>query len=182
MPHRTSPRAEIQVIVSLDTLLGLADDPAEVPGLGPVPAEAARALACDGAWRAWVSDATGAITATGTQSYVPSAALARLIRAREPRCRFPGCHQPAMRCDLDHAIPWPQGATSAANLGPLCRRHHNLKTHTPWALDPDPPPSGSTAGHDEPGATTAPATPGWRWRTPAGLTVTDGPEPPLPHW
>jgi hypothetical protein len=113
-----APRAEIQVIVSLDTLIGLADDPAEVPGLGPVPAETARALACDGAWRAWVSDATGAITATGTQSYVPSAALARLIRAREPRCRFPGCHQPALRCDLDHAIPWPQGATSAANLGP----------------------------------------------------------------
>jgi hypothetical protein len=178
-----APRAEIQVIVSLDTLLGLTDDPAEVPGLGPVPAEAARALACDGSWRAWVTDAIGAITATGTQSYVPSAALARLIRAREPRCRFPGCHQPALRCDLDHTIPWPQGPTSAANLGPLCRRHHNLKTHTPWALDPDPPPSDPPPGTTSRAApTTAPATLGWRWRTPAGLTITDGPEPPLPRW
>ena len=145
-------RAEIQVIVSLETLLGLTEDPAEVPGLGPVPAEVARALACDGRWRAWVADATGAVTATGTRGYVPSAALARLIRAREPRCRFPGCHQPATRCDLDHAVPWPHGPTTADNLGPLCRRHHNLKTHTPWALDADPAAIRSTAGHDEPGA------------------------------
>jgi hypothetical protein len=177
-----APRPEIQVIVSLDALLSLAEDPAEVPGLGPVSAEAARALACDGAWRAWVTDATGAVTATGTQSYVPSAHLARLIRAREPRCRFPGCHQPAMRCDLDHVIPWPKGPTSAANLGPLCRRHHNLKTHTPWALDPDPPPSDPPPGTTSQAVTTAPATPGWRWRTPAGLTITDGPEPQLPSW
>ena len=148
-----APRAEIQVIVSLDTLLGLADDPAEVPGLGPVPAETARALACDGAWRAWVRDATGAITATGTQSYVPSAALARLIRAREPRCRFPGCHQPSLRCDLDHAIPWPQGATSAANLGPL-PLSASSQPQDPHAVGPGPrsPAIRSTAGRDKPGA------------------------------
>ena len=116
-PHRGPTRAEIQVIVSLETLLGLTEDPAEVPGLGPVPAEVARALACDGRWRAWVSDATGSVTATGSRGYVPSAALARLIRAREPRCRFPGCHQPATRYDLDHAVPWPHGLTTVDNLG-----------------------------------------------------------------
>ena len=184
-PNDTTPRpgspsdatrAEIQVIVSLETLLGLSQDLAEVPGLGPVPSEVARALACDGRWWAWVTDAAGAVTATGTRGYVPSAGLARLIRAREPRCRFPGCHQPATRCDLDHAVPWPHGATTPENLGPLCRRHHNLKTHTPWVLDPDPPPGRKPA--ETPNRTPDTA-PGWRWRTPAGLTVTDGPEPPL---
>jgi hypothetical protein len=181
------PRPEIQVVVSLKTLLGIVADPAEVAGLGPVPAEVARELACDGTWRAWVTDAAGAVTATGSRGYVPSAGLARLIRAREPRCRFPGCHQPATRCDLDHAVPWPHGPTAPANLGPLCRRHHNLKTHTPWALDTDapppdapppdaPPPDAQPAGADSraPGGP-----PGWRWRTPAGLVITDGPEAPL---
>ena len=134
------PRTEIQVIVTMDTLLGLADDPAEIAGVGPVPADIARELAADGRWRAWVIDAAGSVTATGTRAYVPSAAMARLVRAREPHCRFPGCRQPAAGCDLDHAIPWPRGATTAANLGPLCRRHHNLKTHTPWILDPPTPP------------------------------------------
>ena len=122
------------------------------------------------------ADATGAVTATGSRGYVPSAALARLIRAREPRCRFPGCHQPATRCDLDHAVPWPHGLTTVDNLGPLCRRHHNLKTHTPWVLDPAPPPPANPAGTTSGGPTAAP---GWRWRTPAGLTIADGPEPPL---
>ena len=160
-------RPEIQVIVTLETLLSLAQDPATVTGLGPVPAEVGRALASDGRWRAWVTDAAGAVTATGHRGYVPNAALARFVRAREVHCRFPGCRQPATRCDLDHALPWPRGATSPENLGPLCRRHHNLKTHTPWNLDVGEPETGP------PGTPTASA--GWRWRTPAGLTVVDGP-------
>ena len=156
--------------MTLETLIGLADDVAEVPGIGPLPADVARALAADGSWRAWITDATGVVTSTGTRRYVPSASLARLIRAREPHCRFPGCRQPAMKCDLDHAVPWPAGATTAGNLGPLCRRHHNLKTHTPWALNP--------AGHLDGQAAGGPSA-GWRWRTPAGFVIMDSPEPPL---
>lgn len=150
---------EIQVIVTLETLIGLTNDPAEVPGLGAIPAETARELAADGRWRAWITDASGIVTATGSCGYVPSAGLARLVRAREPRCRFPGCRQPAPRCDLDHAIPWPAGRTNPENLGPLCRRHHVLKTHGGWALEPHPP--------------------GWQWRSPAGFTINDQPGVPL---
>ena len=129
-------RPETHVVVSLSTLLGLTDEPAEVPGLGPIPADVARELAADGRWSAWVTGATGIVTATGSRGYVPSEPIARLVRARHPHCRFPGCRQAAMRCDLDHAIPWPRGATTAANLGPLCRRHHLLKTHAGWSLEP----------------------------------------------
>ncbi len=168
--HVEGSRPDVQVIVTLETLIGLADDVAEVPGIGPLPADVARALAADGSWRAWITDAAGVVTSTGTRRYVPSASLARLVRAREPHCRFPGCRQPAMKCDLDHAVPWPAGATTAGNLGPLCRRHHNLKTHTPWALNP--------AGHLDGQAAGGPGT-GWRWRTPAGFVIMDSPEPPL---
>ena len=199
---RPDPGAEVQVIITLPTLLGLADDPAEVPGLGPIPADLASALAADGRWRAWILDASGAVTATGTTRYSPTAAIARLVRAREPRCRFPGCHQAATRCDLDHAIPWPHGATTPDNLGPLCRRHHNLKTHFPWRLQPEPASPGQPTdrGQGRPDRTArVPESPGrpsdpghappddpasapdrnWRWTTPAGLRIHDAPEPPL---
>jgi hypothetical protein len=199
------PRPEINVVLPWTVLLGLADDPAEVPGLGPIPADLARELAADGTWRAWVADANGAITATGSRGYVPSEAVARAVRAREPHCRFPGCRQPASRCDLDHAIPWPRGSTKVENLGPLCRRHHNLKTHLGWGLDPgllpDPDHDHEQAHPRDPGRAhardagrahardpehppapdiePAPAVPGWSWRSPAGLVITDGPPPPF---
>jgi len=146
-------RPDIQVIVTLETLLGPAGGPAEVPGLGPIPASVARELAADGRWTAWIVDASGAVTATGSRGYVPTEAVARLVRAREPRCRFPGCRQPATRCDLDHTVPWPRGSTTPENLGPLCRRHHQLKTHGGWDLAP------STGPRDSP-TRVRPAEPG----------------------
>lgn len=46
---------------------------------------------------------------------------------RSPRCEWPGCGARAARCDLDHDLAWPAGATCACNVGPLCRRHHRVK-------------------------------------------------------
>jgi hypothetical protein len=56
--------------------------------------------------------------------YVPSRKLADFVRCRDLTCRFPGCDEPAYRCDLDHTIPYPVGPTCASNLGCLCRKHH----------------------------------------------------------
>jgi hypothetical protein len=42
--------------------------------------------------------------------YIPSAVLATFVRCRDMGCRFPGCDQPATRCDIDRehgrASPW----------------------------------------------------------------------------
>jgi hypothetical protein len=54
--------------------------------------------------------------------YVPSRKLADFVRCRDLTCRFPGCDEPAYRCDLDHTIPYPVGPTCASNLGCLCRK------------------------------------------------------------
>ena len=48
-------------------------------------------------------------------------------------CVFPHCTRPARSCDADHCQPHDRGgATCSANIAPLCRRHHRLKTHTAW--------------------------------------------------
>jgi hypothetical protein len=66
--------------------------------------------------------------------YTPSRKLADFVRCRDMTCRFPGCDEPAMGCDLDHTIPHPHGPTCASNLGCLCRKHHLLKTFGGWLL------------------------------------------------
>lgn len=130
--HRRKPH--IQVTVDLPTLLGLADNPGELAGYGPIPASAARALAAVGEWHRLVTDpVSGALLDYGRRTYVPPAALADFVIARDGTCRFPGCSVPARRCDLDHIVPFDQGgSTSSDNLAALCRRHHRLKTHGGW--------------------------------------------------
>jgi hypothetical protein len=53
-------------------------------------------------------------------------------------CQAPGCMVPAFLCDLDHREPHPDGPTTGDNMGPLCRRHHNLKGHglLHWSTTP----------------------------------------------
>jgi hypothetical protein len=64
--------------------------------------------------------------------YTPSRRLADFVRCRDMTCRFPGCDEPAVGCDLDHTIAYPHGPTCASNLGCLCRKHHLLKTFGGW--------------------------------------------------
>jgi hypothetical protein len=69
-----------------------------------------------------------------TDAYRPGPGLAALVRARDGRCRFPGCAVAGRFCDLDHVRPWPVGRTSAANLLCLCRRHHRVKQAAGWSV------------------------------------------------
>ncbi|WP_281270308.1 HNH endonuclease signature motif containing protein [Geodermatophilus normandii] len=63
-----------------------------------------------------------------TDGYRPGAALDRHVRTRDRRCRFPGCRRRVPRGgDLDHAVPWPTGPTTAANLVGYCTGHHRGK-------------------------------------------------------
>ncbi len=66
-----------------------------------------------------------------TDTYRPSAAQQRVVRARDRCCTFPGCARRPRRADLDHRVRYPDGPTSTANLHVLCRHHHRLK-HDGW--------------------------------------------------
>jgi len=130
-----APRAQgrpydVGVVIDLDTLLGLRDNPAELRGHGPIPPALARALAADGRWRRWVVDpGTRHLIDLGAERYEPGQVLRDLLLARSPVCEAPACAMPSHRCDLDHTIDFPTGKTLPENMGPGCRRHHNGKTH-----------------------------------------------------
>ncbi|MGY1830697.1 DUF222 domain-containing protein [Geodermatophilus sp. SYSU D01180] len=64
-----------------------------------------------------------------TAGYHPATALDRHARARDRRCRFPGCRRRTGH--LDHAIPWPAGPTAAHNLAGYCAGHHRGKHQAP---------------------------------------------------
>ncbi|WP_116449930.1 HNH endonuclease signature motif containing protein [Blastococcus litoris] len=67
-----------------------------------------------------------------TPGYRPGARLDRFLRARDRRCRFPGCRAPVPRGgELDHDRPYPDGATSATNLAGYCTSHHRGKHQAP---------------------------------------------------
>jgi Domain of unknown function (DUF222)/HNH endonuclease len=152
-------KPSIQVSVAASTLLGLDNQPGELDGYGPIPASLARRLAADptGTWRRVLTDQHGRLLAVdrrtyrppadltrecacgqwtgGCDRYRPSAALTRHVVARDRTCRFPHCHRPALRCELDHICPWHAGGqTTAANLHALCRRHHHAKHEAGWAI------------------------------------------------
>ena len=133
-PHRRP--VTINITMDLPTALGLAENPAQLAGYGPIPASIARTLSADGKWRRFITDpVTGNLLDYGRETYIPPQPLVDFLTARDRICRFPGCSQPARITDIDHAVPWEEGGhTSPGNLGLLCRRHHRMKTHNGWNL------------------------------------------------
>jgi hypothetical protein len=176
---------QIRVTVPLDTLRGTSDEPGELAGYGPIPAQTARELAADpdSTWRRLVTDPlTGALLDYGTTRYRPPPHLTDHVTARHQYCQGPGCRVPADRCDLDHNIPFDpiagEGPTSAANLGPKCRPHHRLKGMPGWSVSQYPDgtilwttPSGHTYRVDPPPLTEP--------RPQKKATATNDEEPPF---
>ena len=152
------------VVVDLPTVLTLADNPGMIPGYGTVPAALARAMATDRDWVRWVIDpGTRQVIDRGGDTYRPSDKMLAFLAARDRTCGFPGCSRRAQDCDCDHVVNYamPGGRTVAINLGPLCRQHHNAKTHGRWRLSYDPRAHVKT------------------WTSPLGKTYTKGTDPPL---
>jgi hypothetical protein len=138
LPRKQGRCVELQVVVGIETLLGLADAPGELVGYGPITASAVCALAADAEWRRLVVDpVTGFLLDYGTAVYRPPQALRDYVIARDRCCRFPGCRRRSDSCDIDHVCPAgkPGGKTASCNCCTLCRRHHRMKTHGGWQLE-----------------------------------------------
>jgi hypothetical protein len=133
LPRRQHRRPHLQVVVAATTLLGLDDNPAELVGHGPITADVAREIAGDATWTRLLTDpVSGIVTDYGTTCYRPPASLTDLVTAKHPTCRGLGCRQPAARCQIDHTIEFPHGATAEHNLGPRCQHCHIHKHDAEW--------------------------------------------------
>jgi Domain of unknown function (DUF222) len=134
----------VNITVDLPTLLGLQDNPAELGGYGPIPAELARLLAADGRWRRMILEPqTGDLLDLGHNSYQPTVELSRFVKTRDRTCTFPSCQRAADHGDLDHQRPYrpgdpTSGGTDKANLHPPCKNHHVLKHQGRWTLHTNP--------------------------------------------
>lgn len=138
LPRWQGLRPSIQVSVALSTLLGADNEPAELDGHGPIPAQLARRLADDptGTWRRLVTDPIGRLVDYGRTAYKPPAALRDFVVARDRTCRFPSCNRPACRCEIDHIDSWEDGGlTNETDLHALCCRHHHFKHDTDWTVE-----------------------------------------------
>lgn len=151
--------ARIQVTVAATTLAGLDECPAQLDGYGELAPEIARALAGrHNGWTRLFLDPTGLLVETDT--YTPTSAMKRYLRARDQHCRFPGCRVPVHRCEIDHNHDRARGgATAIDNLCHFCRSHHVLK-------HPDVPDPYRWTAHQRSDGTVT-------WSSPLGRTYDD---------
>ncbi|WP_147328424.1 HNH endonuclease signature motif containing protein [Kutzneria buriramensis] len=120
---------QVHVTISMETLMGLTEDPALLEGYGPITADTARELAMDGIWRAILLDDHDHADTIGKHTYRPGRRLKELVGVRAGNvCSAPGCTRPIQ--EGDHVTPWPKGHTTLANVKGLCTRHHHLKHDT----------------------------------------------------
>jgi hypothetical protein len=118
--HAPVPRpisTHVLVTITLETLLGLRDDPGRLDRYGPIAADLARDLAANGIWRcAAIDDTHGTLLGLGRSTYTPR---------YSPGTRLTRLQHAAYPCSL-------------------CRRHHRMKTlgHVELqpSVNPDHPP------------------------------------------
>ena len=188
---RRGRRADIVVTIDFDSLIGWRDLPGEVHGIGPVPAQAVRdLLQREGTTiRRMVYDPVKGVLLDLGKRYPVDGFLRELLDFRDVTCRFPGCTRNALWCDAEHCKAFPDGETSCANCGLMCRRHHNHKTFDGFSYERPVPETGETvwttplgfvyrqqpASYDPTGADTGDTT--FEGRRPRS-EIPDDPDPP----
>jgi hypothetical protein len=128
----------VVVHAPLEVLVGCSTgDVAEIAGVGPVPAEVLRRLACDANVDLAVEDRNGAIMDQGRVRRDPTPVQRVEIDRRDKGCRFPGCSYTEFT-NVHHIQHWADGGlTNLDNLVTLCGRHHRAVHELGWAVTGD---------------------------------------------
>ncbi|SIH00949.1 HNH endonuclease [Brevibacterium casei] len=127
---------EVLVVMNDETLFDDGDEPAWLPGFGPIPAGAARSLIADdpGAVflrRMYARPTDGQLVAMDSSRREFSGLLRRMITVRDDVCRTPWCE--ATIKHVDHATPVAAGgATSWDNASGLCAACNYIKELPGW--------------------------------------------------
>lgn len=155
LPRKHGRHTVLNITIDLPTLLGLRNNPAVLPGVGAIPADAARQLATEGAVlrRLIIDPDDGHLLHFGTSTYKVPPRLADFLIALNLTSVGPHSNVNAADCDMEHNLPNEQGgATDPDNNSPVDRRWHRAKTH-----------GGHTYLKD-------PETAAVNWQTPTGLS------------
>jgi hypothetical protein len=130
---------EVQIVVPVEALLDpAAQQPAEVPGHGPLPAGLVSDLlsttAGRKAWRRLVTR-DGVVIGGDSRQRNFTGTLATLIRARDGlRCREPFCDAPIRH--IDHIRRWTDGGRTTFDNGRgLCAFHNHVRETQGWSVE-----------------------------------------------
>jgi hypothetical protein len=133
---------EVNLVMPAGTLLGPADEPAEVTGHGPIPGDTARALLAASAdsgaplrLRRVLTSPDGAqLIGLESRSRLFPEGLRRFLVLRDKTCRTPWCDAPIRHAD--HVVAAGRdGPTSAANGQGLCAACNQAKEAPGWSTD-----------------------------------------------
>ncbi len=125
-------RGVVDIQVKLSTLAELDNDPALIPGWGPVIADIARQVAHDQKanprWKWSATDENGELLHHGHTGRRPNATEDAFVRARDRSCRAPGCRRRTARCEMDHRVEHGRGGPShRGNIDARCEHHHRFR-------------------------------------------------------
>lgn len=133
---------EVSLVMTDRTLLRGDDEPAQLDGYGPVPADMARTWTRSDEAAVWLRrlythPATGQLIGMESDSRFFPAGLGGLIRTRDQICRTPWCNAPIRH--IDHVKPRASGGpTSDVNGQGLCERCNYVKEAPGWRSRPSP--------------------------------------------
>ncbi|MGO3152312.1 MAG: DUF222 domain-containing protein [Galactobacter sp.] len=162
----------VNLVMTDLSVFGITDQPAQIFGLGPYPAEMARELIHTAHTRhaatlrrLYTEPVTGALMRMESTARTFPDGLGKMLALRDGHCRYPFCDAPIRH--LDHIQPHAEGGpTSYSNGQGLCARHNLLKESDGAATHPEPsthpeamPQVGSGHGarsHAEPPPNTSP--------------------------
>ncbi|GAA4487877.1 HNH endonuclease signature motif containing protein [Rhodococcus olei] len=141
-------RVRVHLTVSDRTLFGGGDEAARVRGYGPIPADVARELVHTAATaglaelrRVYTRPDAAAVVAMDRGTRLFPAALAELIRLRDPVCRTPWCDAPVRH--IDHVHPAADGGpTTFENGQGLCEACNHAKQAPGWRAETLDSPNG----------------------------------------
>ena len=105
-------------------MTGASDTPGHLPGFGILPADSVREVAKS----ATLKPLEVPVEVAPDPGYRPRAETLEFIRWRDLTCRWPGCHRPVDKSDIDHTVPWAYGPTHPSNNKPYCRIHDLLSS------------------------------------------------------
>src|SRR5690625_877707 len=134
--------AEVMVLMEDTTLFGDDDQPAWIPGHGPVPAGIIKDCLADPTVKAcirrmYTRPADGQLVAMESRRRAFPTGLAKMLKLRDDTCATPFCNNPVE--EADHRTPWAKGGTTSwDNATGLCRRCNQRKENRGWRYSGTP--------------------------------------------